>query len=161
MFDAISYLKHLGETNKLAREHHFAVDETEGMEGLQPVMEKYRKTANFIMVDDAVDGAYESNKVGWFNRRTFTVFILATFREDSVSDRNAKLDVCREIYRQFLSRLIADSGAFEYDLIYMRTGQIRYRELNSYNLGGLTGVVFMLTVDEPTDLEYNEDEWNQ
>lgn len=161
MFDAISYLKSLGEKNKLSKANKFAVDETEGIEGLQPVMEKYRKTENFIMVDDSVDGSHDSNKVGWFNKRVYTVYILASFKDGDVSDKNSKLDMCREIYRQILSKLIADSDKYEYDLIYMRTDSIRYRELNSYNLGGMTGVIFMLAVDEPTDLEYNEEEWDE
>jgi hypothetical protein len=159
MFNAIDYLKNIAETNKLAKSNNFTIGECSGIEGLEPIMQNFRKAANYIMFDDTIDGSFISNKVGWFNRRTYTVFIFAMYREDDMNDRNKKLNVCREIFRQFLSRIIADREDYEYDLVYMRTENIQYRELNSYNFSGVTGVYFMLSVDEPTDLDLNNEEW--
>lgn len=160
MFDAISYLKQISSENLLATDNAFYIGECSGIEGIEPLMQKYRTKANFIMVDDTVDGSMVSNNVGWFNRRVYTVFVFAQYREDSMDDRRKKLDLCREIFRQLLTRLIADQPKYEYDLIYMRTKLIQYHELSSWNFSGVTGVYFMVTVDEPVDLTYYEKAFN-
>lgn len=41
----------------------------------------------------------------------------------------------------------------------MRTQSIQYRELNSYNFSGVTGLYFMLNVDEPADLQFDASLW--
>ena len=159
MFNAIDYLKNLASANKLAKENSFVVGECSGFEGLEPLMRNYRKAANYIMVDDTVDGSMISNRVGWYNRRTYTVFIFAMYREDDMEERNRKLNLCRELFRQLLSHMIADTEKYEYDLVYMRTQSIQYRELNSYNFSGVTGLYFMVNVDEPVDLQYDNSLW--
>jgi hypothetical protein len=160
MFNAIEYLEKIAKANSLAKKHEFIVGECSGIEGLEPLMQNYRKAANYIMVDDTVDGSMISNRVGWYNRRTYTVFIFAMYREDDMDDRRQKLDLCREIFRQLLSHLIADTEKYEYDLVYMRTQSIQYRELNSYNFSGVTGLYFMLNVDEPADLQFDASLWD-
>lgn len=160
MFDAISYLKKIASSNRLAVQNDFCIGECSGIEGLEPLMRQYRKVANYIMVDDTVDGSMISNHVGWYNRRTYTVFIFAMYREDDMQDRQQKLGICRELFRQLLTRLISDQEQYEYDLIYMRTQSIQYRELNSYNFSGVTGVYFMINVDEPVDLQFEEELWD-
>lgn len=159
MFDAISYLKKIAAANRLASANGFTIGECSGIEGLEPLMQQYRKAENYIMVDDTVDGSMVSNRIGWYNRRTYTVFIFAQYLHDDMADRQAKLDLCREVFRQLLTRLIADQERYEYDLVYMRTQTVQYRELNSYNFSGLTGVYFMLNVDEPVDLQFNQELW--
>ena len=159
MFNAIKYLTELASSNKLAKENSFVVGECSGIEGLEPLMRNYRKAANYIMVDDTVDGSMISNRVGWYNRRTYTVFIFAMYREDDMEERNRKLNLCRELFRQLLSHMIADTEKYEYDLVYMRTQSIQYRELNSYNFSGVTGLYFMVNVDEPVDLQFDNSLW--
>lgn len=159
MFNAIDYLKKIASANNLAKANEFFIGECSGIEGLEPLMQNYRKEANYIMVDDTVDGSMISNRVGWYNRRTYTVFIFAMYREDDMEDRNKKLNLCRELFRQLLSHMIADTEKYEYDLIYLRTQSIQYRELNSYNFSGVTGLYFMINVDEPVDLQFDESLW--
>lgn len=159
MFNAIDYLKKIASANSLAKAKEFFIGECSGIEGLEPLMQNYRKEANYIMVDDTVDGSMISNRVGWYNRRTYTVFIFAMYREDDMEDRNKKLNLCRELFRQLLSHMIADTEKYEYDLIYLRTQSIQYRELNSYNFSGVTGLYFMINVDEPVDLQFDESLW--
>lgn len=159
MFNAIDYLKKIASANNLAKANEFFIGECSGIEGLEPLMQNYRKAANYIMVDDTVDGSMISNRVGWYNRRTYTVFIFAMYREDDMEDRNKKLNLCRELFRQLLSHMIADTEKYEYDLIYLRTQSIQYRELNSYNFSGVTGLYFMINVDEPVDLQFDESLW--
>ena len=89
MFNAIDYLKKIASANSLAKANEFFIGECSGIEGLEPLMQNYRKEANYIMVDDTVDGSMISNRVGWYNRRTYTVFIFAMYREDDMERRRA------------------------------------------------------------------------
>jgi hypothetical protein len=41
----------------------------------------------------------------------------------------------------------------------MAVDEIRSRELGGQFLNGCTGLYFMVALDEPTDLQYNQDEW--
>ncbi len=163
MFDGIQYFKNLANCNLLAVKHGFHVGECSSLEAIEPIMDEYQTKSNFILVDDTIDASVVTNGSGWFNRRVFTVAILARHRWNDTKDRNDKLNLCREIFRQFLTRLVLDKENFKYntDLCYMRTEILRYREMNTYSMDGATGVVFMLPVDEPTDLIFRTDEWKQ
>lgn len=163
MFDGINYLLTLAKANKLAEDNAFHVGVCTDLHAIEPMMEQYQTSANFIMVMDTVDGSMVGGRPSWFNRRVYTVAIVARHQWDDMTDRNAKLNLCREIYRQTLSRLIADRNDFENDdelPVFMRTESMAYREMDTYSMAGATGVVFTLRIDEPANLEYNAEEWS-
>ena len=161
MFDGINYFKRLALQNKLVIDNSYHVAECSGLEAIEPILDNFQTKTNFLLVDDTVDAELVSNNSGFFNRRVFTVAIIAKHRWNDTADRNEKMNVCREVFRQFLSKLIIDKENYQYgdSLVYMRTEIIKYREMNVYNLGNATGVVFMLPVDEPTDLRYDANDW--
>jgi len=162
MFDGTKYLLGLSEANKLAKDNGFHVGLCSDLHAIEPMMQEYQTTANFIMVMDTVDGAMVGGRPGWFNRRVYTVAIVARHQWDDMADRQRKLQLCREIYRQTLSRLIVDRDDLEDNdelPVFLRTDNMTYREMEPYSMAGATGVVFALRVDEPADLEYKEDEW--
>ena len=78
---------------------------------------------------------------------------------DDMADRRAKLAVCREIYRQFVSHMIVDKEDLSNELVYLNTARIMSRELGTYFMSGCTGLYFMADVLEPQDVSYNEEEW--
>lgn len=164
MFDGVNYLLSLAKANRLAKENGFFAGVCSDLHGIEPMMQEYQTKANFIMVMDTVDGSMTGGRPGWFNRRVYTVAIVARYRWDDTAERQEKMRLCREIYRQTLSRLINDRDDFEYGdemPVYLRTDNMAYREMEPYSMAGATGVVFTLRVDEPADLEYNGDEWTE
>lgn len=44
--------------------------------------------------------------------------------------------------------------------LYIDTSDIRSNELGGLFLNACTGLYFLLAIDEPTDLQYNPEEWN-
>lgn len=162
MFDGVNYLLSLARANRLASENEYKVSLCSDLHSIEPMMADYQTTANFLMVMDAVDGAMVGGRPGWFNRRVYTVAIIARYQWDDLSDRNQKLAICREIYRQMLTRLIVERENFEYHEdkpVFLRTDNMQYREMEPYAMAGATGVVFTLRIDEPTNLEYNTADW--
>lgn len=160
-FDALAYFKELAEHNRLANEHGFKACFCSGPDGINDVMQEFRKTANFIMIDDTTSQNTYSKGVSFFDRNVYTVFILASYRYDDMTDREEKLRLCRRIFRQIHSKLLHDKETLVYGdcLEYMDINSIYSKELPRYSMNGVTGLYFMINNDEPVDLTYNAEEW--
>lgn len=160
-FDGIEYFKAMAKENRLCRENGFCIDTCTGPENLQGVMDNWREKANFVLVDDNNDGRLTGNGVGRFVRRVYTVFIIMRYEPFDMAMRHDRLEVCRRIFRQFVSYILrdrwqkAETEAFD----FMNLDNLYYRELGKYSMNGVTGLYFMLENDEPINLEYNEREW--
>lgn len=163
IFDAIGYFSRLAGENKLCREHGFKAVTCSGIESLQGVMEEYQKTANFVCIDDTADQNLHSEGVTFFKRRVYTVFIVAQYKWDDMAERQQKLNLCREIFRQFVSRVIADKNAYDGfdDMEFLRVENIYSREFGKYSWNGVTGLYFMLENDEPEELLMDENDWER
>lgn len=162
-FDALSYFKQLAESNKLAVENGFKACFCSGPDGINDVLQQFRTTKNFIMIDDTTSQNTYSRGVTYFDRNVYTVFILAGYKMDDMSDRNEKLQLCRRIFRQIHSRIIWDKNQMIYDdsLMFLDVQTIYSKELPRYSMNGVTGLYFMINNDEPVDLTYSDEEWLQ
>ncbi len=160
-FDALEYFKSLAEQNRLARANEFRPCFCSGPDGINDVIQEFRTTANFIMIDDTTSQNTYSRGVGFFDRNAYTVFILAAYRFDDMTDRENKLKLCRRIFRQFHSRMIRDKESLAYgdSLEYLQVHQIYSKELPRYSMNGVTGLYFMVNNEEPVDLTYDPEEW--
>lgn len=160
-FDALSYFARLGRKNKLARREGFVVDFCSGPGALEPSMAEYRDSENFIFIDDTTDGNTHSNKVGWFDRNVYTVYIIAGYDYGDAESYKRALNLCRRIFRQMLSRLIKDREGYRYGtgMMYLNTNSVYSKEYGRYSLNGATGLYFMLNNEEPVDLVYDDSEW--
>ena len=149
------------EHNKLCKEHGFKAVTASGPENLEGVMAEYRKTENFVIIDDTSDNRVFCGKPGWFTVSTVTVWIVAATHYNDGDDRKEKMELCREIFRQFLARLISEQQVKgRQDLMFMELEQVLYKELGRYSLNGATGLYFMLDSQEPTNLVSRKDEWD-
>lgn len=162
-FDALEYFAELGRKNKLAKRNGFAVDFCSGMGALEPMMAEYRDAQNFIFVDDTTSGNTYSNRVGWFDRNVYCVHILADYEYGNAESYNQALRLCRRIFRQFLSKVIKDKYSYKYGdkLMYLNTENVYSNEYGRYSFNGCTGLFFQIQNDEPTDLVYEDGDWEE
>ncbi len=161
MFDFIEYIKELITSNKLARQKGFEATTCSGINYLEGMLEQYQTTANFVCTADTCQESTFQQSGGWFKRRVYTVFILARHEYGNMEDYASKLALCRELFRQLQSRFLRDSELLQTCLLYLHTEDIRSNELGATFLNGCTGLYFMLSMDEPTDITYNPEEWTQ
>ena len=159
MFDFIEYIKELIASNKLAMQKGFEATTCSGINYLEGMLEQYQTTANFVCTADTCQESTFQQSGGWFKRRVYTVFILARHEYGNMEDYASKLALCREIFRQLQSRFLRDSELLQTCLLYLHTEDIRSNELGATFLNGCTGLYFMLSMDEPTDITYNPEEW--
>jgi hypothetical protein len=160
IFDALSYFKGLAERNRLCIEHGFKAVFCSGPDSIEGIVQEFQKTANFVMIDDTTDQNLYSEGVSYFKRRVYTVFILAAYRWDDMEDREEKLNICREIFQQFVRRMIWDREQRENeddDFTFLNVEKIYSKEFGRYTMNGVTGLYFMVENDEPESMEYEDE----
>lgn len=162
-FDSIAYFTKLCEENKTCRDNKFVATTCSGPDTVQGVLQKFRKASNFIMISDTVDSNTHSAGEGFFERNVYTVWILAAYKHDDMEDREKKLNLCRYIFRQFISRMLRDKyrEAFEGQLEFLDLTRIYSSELGRWSMNGVTGLYFMMNSDEPIDVQYDESLWQK
>ena len=161
-FDAIAYFYALTERNKLAQEKGFVpvtISNTDNLEGL---MEEYRDNDRFVAVTDTNSGNLSSpdGAYGFSKRRAYTVFILSAYEYGNMQSRQEELELCRELFQQFVSRILRDKYLYDEKQMYFDTHAIPNQELGRYYLSGMAGLHFTLYVQEPVDLQYEENQWS-
>lgn len=161
MFNFIDYIAQLTRQNRLTVKHDFVHTTCSGINYLEGMLELYQSVANFICTSDVCSESTFLQSGGWFKRRVYTVFILMRYEYNNTVDYNAKMSTCREILRQMQSRLLHDSEQLQSQLLYLHTEDIRANEIGSTFMNGCTGLYFMLSMDEPIELAFNPDEWNE
>ena len=159
MFDALNYFKQLARQNRLCQRHNFEPVFCSGPESLEGVMQQFQKKANFVMIDDTTDQNLYSEGVTYFKRRVYTVFVLASYRWDDMTDREEKLNLCRTIFQQFVKRMIWDKERFDDDgMVFLNVDKIFSKVFGRYTMNGVTGLYFMVENDEPQSMEYEDEQ---
>jgi len=160
-FDALAYFFAMTEKNKLAKKEGFvpvAISNTDNLEGL---FEKYRDNDRFVAISDTNSGNLSSpdGAYGFSKKRAYTVFILSAYEYDNMQSRQTELDLCRDLFHQFVSKIIRDKYFYDEKQMYFDTHTIPNQEIGRYYLSGMTGLHFTLYVQEPIDLIYDDEQW--
>jgi hypothetical protein len=161
LFDLFSYIKEIGEKNKLAVDKNFKTVFCSGPESIQGIIQQFTKTGNFIMVDDTTAQNTFSSGVTFFKKDVYTVFILSGYRWDDMKDREEKMNLCRRIFRQIHAKMLHDKEQMTYGdmLEYLEVDKIYSNEIGRYAMNGVTGLYFMIQNVQPIELEYDDAEW--
>lgn len=143
--------------------HGFKPLQSAGPDMLQAVMSEYRDTANMVIIDDTTDSNTFGNGTSWFDRNVYTVSIIASYDLDDMQDLKTKKDLCRAIFRQFISKILRDKRDHKFGdaLTFLNTKRIYSKEYGRYSFHGATGLFFMIENDEAFDLVYRDDEWEE
>lgn len=160
-FDFHQYARTLTAENRLARREGFHFCTCSGLEQMQGALEQLRAKSRFVVADDVTTGETVRRGGSFFQRRTFTLFLLSRFRPGDEASRRAALDLCRELRRQIESRMVRDSIRLADEMVYLHVDQMPSTETGSRLLAGCTGLYLMVTVDEPLDLCFREEEWDE
>lgn len=57
------------------------------------------------------------------------------------------------------SRLLHEADDWSNEHLFLNLADVRSQELGGTFLNGCTGLYFMLTMDEPTDVSFTDGEW--
>lgn len=160
-FDFNAWLSAAARRNRLARREGFHFCTCSGIGQLQGVIDGLRQYGAFLVADDVCTGETMQAGGAWFQRRTYTAFVLLRHDFGDEPGRRAALSTCRELLRQLQSRLLRDARRLFDGLSALRVERMPVTETGEYFVAGCSGLYFMLAVDEPVDLSYDDDEWEE
>ena len=156
-WDAANFFQQLTENNKLAEEEGFAFCRVSGLEGFEEAVNQMQSQSAFVCVSDINDGYTELNNSPR-TRRIKTVFLAMRHAAEDMQARTECMEIMRELFRQFMSKLILEKVKLEQNCIYLDP-RISFNEIDRYFFNGAAGAYFQIAIDCFTDLRFNPDEW--
>lgn len=160
MLDFHQYLADLLSKNRLATDNNFHVGTCTGIEGIEDVINNFRRSSAFVLIDDITTGETFRTGGAWYERRTLTIFILMRHAHLDERQRIERQGICRNLRRQIQSRIIADAHLHQDTLAVIDLERMPTTDIDHFAASGCTGCYFMINIDEPVNLCLNPDEWN-
>jgi hypothetical protein len=162
MFNSYDYFADICAKNKLTVSGKYKFCRVTGLGNLEEVIQNFKREQAYFCIDDTNDGyTYRSQGGGYFERRMYIVYLLKKYPLNDMQKQHDALDECRRIYRSVCTKLVKDRSRLENDLIYLLTDRLPYYEMEGYAISGVTGLYAMISVDEPVNLCYNANDWNE
>jgi len=155
MFDPVTYMQTLhGEL--LATKSSYKFARVSGVQGLEEILENSRRESRFFAIDDSQDGqTFRGAGGAFFERRAYTVFILARTTYADMDARATVMAEARAIFRNIVSRMIKE----KYDIQVVDLNRIQFYEVPPAFAHGTSGIYFIFNVENPVDLTYDADAW--
>lgn len=157
-WSAADYFAELTAQNLLARQHKFICCECSGLDGFEEALRVAQHRSNFVCVSDTSDGYTDMQQPN--TRRVKTVFLAMRHAADNMKARAECMQVMRELFRQFASRLMTDIRRYPGMQQLRLDPRIQFSEIDRYFFTGCACAYFQIAVDQPTDLRYNGAEWD-
>ena len=156
-WDAAAFFERLAATNILAQKEHFIFCRVSGLEGFEEALAQMQTASAFVCVSDIADGYTELNNTPR-TRRVKTVFLAMRHAAEDMEARSECMETMRELFRQFMSKLILEKTRLELNNIYLDP-RISFQEIDQYFFSGCACAFFQIAVDTYTDLRYDPNEW--
>lgn len=158
-WDAAAFFEGLTKSNRLAQRENFVFCRVSGLDGFEEAVNQAQSQTAFVCVSDIADGYTELNNTPR-TRRVKTVFLAMRHAVDDMEARAECMETMRELFRQFMSRLLPERVGLEQNCIYIDP-RITFNEIDRYFFNGAAGAYFQIAVDVFTDLRFNDDEWSE
>lgn len=156
-WDAVTFFEVLTASNKLANSEHFCFCRVSGLSGFEEALARMQTATAFVCVSDIAQGYTDLNNTP-HTRRVKTVFFAMRHAIDDMAARQECMDIMRELFRQFMSKLIQERVRVEQQHIYLDP-RIAFQEIDRYFAAGCACAYCQIAVDVYTDLRFNEEEW--
>ena len=158
-WNATNFFRDLTARNKFATARGFSFCRVSGLEGFEEALQTMQSATAFVCVSDMSQG-YIALANTPRTRRVKTVFLCMRHAVDDMEARLSCMELLRELFRQFMSKLILEKTRLEQSCIYLDE-RISFNEIDRYFASGCACAYFQIAVDTFTDLRFNEDEWDE
>ena len=138
-WNAASFFENLTATNRLARSEGFTFCRVSGLDGFEEAVNQAQTQTAFVCVSDIADGYTELNNTPR-TRRVKTVFFAMRHAAEDMEARAECMETMRELFRQFMSRLLPEKVRLEQNCIYLDP-RITLNEIDRYFSAGQPGLI--------------------
>ena len=156
-WDATAFFASLTDSNKFAKAHDFVFARVSGLDGFEEVLQQLQSATAIVAVSDISQGYIEVNSSP-HTRRVKTVFLAMRHAILDMEARQMCMNIMRELFRQFMSKLILEKTKQEQNNIFLDP-RISFQEIDQYFFSGCACAFFQIAVDTYTDLRYDPTEW--
>ena len=153
-WNATAFFEGLTKRNKFAQSKKFTFCKVSGLDGFEEALTKMMTKTAFVCVSDISQGFTDINNTP-HTRRVKTVFLAM---RHAIDNMEARMDMMRELFRQFMSVLILEQTKLQEHSIYIDP-RISFQEIDRYFFSGCACAYFQIGVDTYTDLQFNASEW--
>lgn len=129
-WDASAFFENLCATNRLARHKGFTFCRVSGLDGFEEAVNTMQTSNAFVCVSDIADGYTELNNTPR-TRRVKTVFFAMCHAAEDMAARAECMEIMRELFRQFMSRLLPEKVRLEQNCICLDP-RISFNEIDRY-----------------------------
>lgn len=157
-WNATTFFQDLTQKNKLAKEYEFRFCSVSGLQGFEEALAAMMSTTAFVCVADEADGYMTLGNTP-HTRRVKSVFFAMRHAVDDMDERRKAYDVLRELFRQFMTKLLLEKVRIEQNHIYLDE-RITFTEIEKYFFSGCACAYFQIAVDVYTDLRIDNSEWD-
>lgn len=156
-WDAVAFFRTLTEANRLTQSKGFIFNRVSGLEGFQDALQSINLRKPIVAVSDSSSGVlYTDNSP--HTERVELVFIGVPYRIDDMAARENAMNIVREVFRQFSTRIMLEKVRLEQNSIYIDE-RIPLTEIDRYTFSGMACAYFNIRVTTYTNLVLNPDEW--
>ena len=158
-WNAVEFFRSLTAANKLARQERFVFCRVSGLDGFEEALAAMQGRRPVVCVSDIAPG-YTALDTSPMTSRLKTVFLAMPHPIDDMGRRGQCFDTLRELFRQFMSRLIMERVALEQLGIFLDP-RVQFTEIPQYFYNGCACAYFSITTSVYTDLRFNPEEWEE
>lgn len=156
-WNSTAFFQQLTSTNKFAKHHDFIFAKVSGLDGFEEALHTLQSATAIVAVSDISQGYIEVNNSP-HTRRVKTAFLAMRHALGDMDARQKCMDTMRELFRQFMSKLILERTKLEQNNIYLDP-RISFQEIDQYFFSGCACAYFQIAIDTYTDLRYDPTEW--
>lgn len=156
-WDSTEFFERLTRENRFARSLGYTFCRVSGLDGFQDALARFKSRKPLVAASDISQGVLFTDNSP-HTERVKTVFLGYPHAVDDMTARETAMDRNRELFRQFMSRLILEKTALEEHTIYL-DDRISLSEIDRYAFSGMACAYFQIKVSTYTDLRFNPEEW--
>ena len=144
-WDAASFFEELTATNRLAQSEGFTFCRVSGLDGLRGSSQR-GADPNRLRLRQRHSRRLYGAEQHLRTRRVKTVFFAMRHAAEDMAARAECMEIMRELFRQFMSRLLPEKVRLEQNCIYLDP-RISFNEIDRYFFNGAAGAYFRIAVD--------------
>lgn len=157
-WDSTDFFERLTSTNKLAQSFNADFCRVSGLDGFNDCLGVMRSSKLIVAASDSSSGAFIMNDNTPRNDRVKLFFVAMRHKLDDMRARENALDIIRELFRQFMTKLMLEKVRLQEQSLYLDDA-ISFNEIDQYFFAGMACAYFQIKVTTYSDLRYNPDEW--